>query len=326
MQNIANTLVKNTYERVIHKNDYKNETHWGPYGDPLNPLIDPIVNTVRNFKHAPANSMDIPFAEMANASYHPGTNINDYVIDKSESTVDRTVYVHNNGKHAVIAFRGTDPKNWRDVTTDALLGLEQKTRSHRFWNAEQVTKRVIQKYGKNNVYATGHSLGGSEALHVSNKFGIHAEAYNPFITFGEYQIENAFDQSVIHYNVSDPVAAGVPFVHTKKTYYHYNTKSWPGFGQHSISNIVEQSKRERKTNILNPTRKPDKQDIPSATTLKPQRISKPDKTRIKQSLSKQSNFLNPNKPIQQESQAQVTTFYKPKTKKLYFGLEELIYT
>ena len=343
---VAETLVKNTFERTVHRNEYKNEKHWGPAGDPLNPLIDPIMNTISDFKHAPANSLNIPFAEMSDASYHPGTTINDYIIDKNESTIDRTVYVHKSGKHAVIAFRGTDPKNWRDVTTDALMGLDQKKWSHRFWNAEQVTKRVIAKYGQKNVYATGHSLGGSQALHVSNKYGIHAEAYNPFISYGEFHFEHEFHYGVIHYNVSDPIAAGVPFIKTKKTYYHFNPKSWPGFGQHGIGNIVEQSKREivrstdqsipipqskrkpRPTHIPKPpvVTKSDRVDIirnvlPNERPVEVKRVEAPVKhTKYQTQINvRQKQKAEPQQVI-------ILRKHKRKLKKLSFGLEELIYT
>jgi hypothetical protein len=71
------------------------------------------------------------------------------------------VYTNNITGKAYIVYPGT--KDWRDVGTDValFLGLEEKT--PRFKRAHEVAKRVNSKYGRGNVTAIGHSLGGSLA-------------------------------------------------------------------------------------------------------------------------------------------------------------------
>lgn len=245
--------VESQVVQKIAKYEFKNaKPGSAPFSATSKYAAQQIIDTVR----APKTSIsNIPFADMSVNSYKSGNarEIQNYKIDTELTTGDRVVYVSNDGSHAVVAFRGTNPKNWRDITTDALLGANAKDLSNRFWNAERVTSAAINKYGKGNVYATGHSLGGSQAMHVSQKYGIHAEAYNPFVSL-EDAFEGAdYSHSVVHYNAGDPIGFGIPFVTTKHTYYHYNWEAgaYPfpipfaisGIKQHGISNLTSDASK-----------------------------------------------------------------------------------
>lgn len=162
---------------------------------------------------------EINYALLAKKSYETGNerNVLGYDILHNYSSPDRVVYQHQATKHVVIAFRGTDPTSWsngfqakgfRDLTTDTILGLgSQNLFSHRFRNADKVTKAVVQKYGANNVSVTGHSLGGSQAMYVSKKYNLHAHAYNPHITWSQALTATNFPNVSLHVNASDPVSA-----------------------------------------------------------------------------------------------------------------------
>jgi hypothetical protein len=122
------------------------------------------------------------YAELAGGSYggkdmsHLG-----YEVDSELSNRNRTVYHNKDTGKAVMSFRGTNVKNKADLATDALLALGLKDFSSRFRNANKYSKRAIEKYGKDNVAFTGHSLGGSQALYVNSKHGNETHAYNPFV-------------------------------------------------------------------------------------------------------------------------------------------------
>lgn len=150
---------------------------------------------------------DINFAQLSKASYEKNPNIYGYTHLKEYSSPDRTVWRHNNTGHVVVAFRGTNTKNWRDVTSDALLALGQQGLSHRFYNAKQVTEALIKKYGKENVSVTGHSLGGSEALYVSRKYGVNAHVFNPHVSWDEALTHANYKHAHLYFNKTDPVAA-----------------------------------------------------------------------------------------------------------------------
>ena len=123
------------------------------------------------------------YARLAKGSYG-SQPIEGFDIDRELSNQNRTVYTKD-GK-AIISYRGTDVKNpwnrWKDLGTDALIALGLQDEGSRFKNAEKYAKDTIQKYGAGNVELTGHSLGGSQALYVSDKLGLPAKAFNPGVS------------------------------------------------------------------------------------------------------------------------------------------------
>lgn len=188
-------------------------------------------------------------------------HVEGYNIVADLTTDDRTVW-EKNGK-AIIAFRGTDPtgfrdemegfmpttkkeliqnalKNgwysraFRDTTTDILLALDLQDYSHRFWNAEKVTKKAIERYGKDNVQVVGHSLGGTQAMHVSRKFDVRGVAFNPFVHPATLERETSFNKIHLVHNITDPISIFSPFVKTGETTISYNRTRYPLLGQHYL--------------------------------------------------------------------------------------------
>lgn len=104
-----------------------------------------------------------------------------YKVDKELSGKDWTVYHNPKTNKTSIKYRGTDPSNWRDVSTDALIAVGVQGVGSRFKRAEKVYDRTVLKYGgnKEDVNVFGHSLGGTLALHVNQTRGAKANAYNP---------------------------------------------------------------------------------------------------------------------------------------------------
>lgn len=202
----------------------------------------------------------IDFARLSKASYAPDVparQVEGFDIVPDLTTDDRTVYQHRDTGKVVIAFRGTDPKSWgrkgdaksffhsrgfRDVTSDLLLGAGEQGLSHRFKNAERVTKTAIDRYGHENVIVTGHSLGGSQAMWVSNKFGVHAEVYNPHIDWEAAMSRANYYNTALHTNVTDPVAAFAGSVDWQSRDVRYNRKAAPFLGQHGIENFIRPPK------------------------------------------------------------------------------------
>lgn len=211
------------------------------------------------------------YETIAKASYGhglSGKSVKGYKIIPEMTTDDRVAYRNQNGQGVVIAFRGTDPtgfeyqgdnpwasgspflpgsrkdfiqtglksiwnsRAFRDITTDIMMGLEIEQYGSRFQKAEAATRRGIQKYGKENVTVVGHSLGGSQALHVSQKYGVKAVAYNPFI--GPQHLRGSYPKATIIHNVTDPVSIASPLVKAEKVRLRYNKKRAPTIGQHSL--------------------------------------------------------------------------------------------
>jgi hypothetical protein len=198
----------------------------------------------------------IDFARLSKSSYAhgiPARQVEGYDIVPDLTTDDRTVYRHHDTGKVIIAFRGTDTHDWgkkgdvksffhsrgfRDTTTDAILAASEQGRSHRFKNAEAVTNEAIKRYGHSNVIVTGHSLGGSQAMWVSNRTGVHAEVYNPHIDWEAAGSSANYYNTALHVNVTDPVAIYWHRVNWQSRDVRYNKKKAPFFAQHGIDNFM----------------------------------------------------------------------------------------
>lgn len=128
-------------------------------------------NKIKNKKEKPRKWSEVN---------HDGMTERGYIVDKSLSSKDFTTYYNPKTGKASIRYRETDPTNWRDLTTDALVAVGLQGVGSRFKRAEKVYDRAAEKYGgKQNVNVYGHSLGGTQALHVNQTRGAQATAYNP---------------------------------------------------------------------------------------------------------------------------------------------------
>lgn len=191
----------------------------------------------------------IDYARLSLASYQEGDNrkVQGYDILPEFSSPDRVVYRHQASGHVIIAFRGTDTKHFkgghdsktfRDVTTDALLATGMQTFSHRFENASNITGKVVKKYGKENVTVTGHSLGGSQAMWVSQHQQVHAEVYNPHVSYDQGLTGGNFPNVTMHVNEGDPVNAFYHGAYFEKVDKRRNPNKGKFIGQHDIHNFV----------------------------------------------------------------------------------------
>jgi hypothetical protein len=137
---------------------------------------------------------DKPFyyehAQLSAAAYNPArweqrTTKMGYDIDKSLSSHVTTVYVRRRDKKAIVAYKGTSPKEWKkikdnDLVADAgiLFGVPNYFNA-RFRQADNTYKAVASKYGARKVEVTGHSLGGSQAVYVGRLHNAKGTAFEP---------------------------------------------------------------------------------------------------------------------------------------------------
>ena len=87
-----------------------------------------------------------------------------FTYDPELSRNDTKVFISPEGK-PVIAHRGT--RRLTDWGDDALLAIGLGKQTHRFKNAERITKRTEEKYNQ-QADALGHSLGGWLAEQTGN--------------------------------------------------------------------------------------------------------------------------------------------------------------
>lgn len=172
-------------------------------------------------------------AALSAAAYSGVQEVNGWQKDIDLSNENRAVY-HKQGK-AKVVFRGTNPKNLRDLGTDALIGLGLQDKSTRFKNAVKTTDLAIAKYGKENVSLTGHSLGGSQAAYVSRKRGLKATGFNAAWS----KIDEMRNRTYSHFHAiqttSDPISNRTSKIKRidKKTW--VQSKKW---NPHALSNYM----------------------------------------------------------------------------------------
>lgn len=74
-------------------------------------------------------------------------------------------------------------------------------------NAKKTTDQAIQKYGKDNVSLTGHSLGGSQAGYVSRKTGLKSRGFNAAWSPIDLLRKRTYSNFTNHTSNGDPISA-----------------------------------------------------------------------------------------------------------------------
>lgn len=82
-------------------------------------------------------------------------------VEKKQHGFSADIYLSDDKKSVVIAFRGADDKkDWRNANFD--INIEGQ-----YSDADSLFGAVLKEYGNKKITTTGHSLGGGLALHVS---------------------------------------------------------------------------------------------------------------------------------------------------------------
>jgi hypothetical protein len=87
-------------------------------------------------------------------------------------------------------------------------------------------------------------------MHVSNKFGIHGEVYNPHVSWNDALTHKNYFHTVVHVNKTDPVSAFYPFITAEKFDSRYNKNAKPFLGQHGIENFLRPKPASRTTSKI----------------------------------------------------------------------------
>lgn len=82
---------------------------------------------------------------------------------------------------AILAYRGTQIWNPSDLLTNAAILTGTEYASGRFQEAHAVARKALDKYGRDALTLTGHSLGGTQALSASLNTKARAVVYNPAV-------------------------------------------------------------------------------------------------------------------------------------------------
>ncbi len=118
--------------------------------------------------------------EFAQSAYESADNrspvVDGYDYRPDLSTGDVAVYEDPETKKAVVGFRGTSKV--RDINPDIGIAGNRFKSTDRYKSDKAQLEKVLQKYGKDNVRLTGHSLGGKSASTLAQDYGIKADTFN----------------------------------------------------------------------------------------------------------------------------------------------------
>lgn len=180
------------------------------------------------------------YADFAKSAYHDVAPTG-YQVDSELSGPDRRIY-HQDGKNVVVAFRGTNLNNTRDIGANAAMGFHVQGFTNRFKNSLDVTKRAVKKYGLENVSVTGHSMGGSQAVYVANKLNLGGAAYNPYTSWSN---KNTSDKFKVHIAVGDPVSSPGMFIPGQKniTYHAPKASFWKDAGGYAAVTAINNNEK-----------------------------------------------------------------------------------
>lgn len=124
---------------------------------------------------------DAIFAKAA-YDYTAGVPVSNFDLDKDLSNDDMSVWYNPVEKRAVVSYRGTRPTNAFDLAADFAIAKNAQKYHPRFHRAAKLARKAVNKYGKDNVRLTGHSLGGSLALYANESLGddaVETSVFNP---------------------------------------------------------------------------------------------------------------------------------------------------
>ena len=120
------------------------------------------------------------FVEASYKKLDDANQVGDYVLDRELSTKNNKVYRDPNTGKVVVANAGTSSLGDWWNNKNILFGNYSKTK--RYKEVEDIQKKAIAKYGKENIMNVGHSQSG-EALRIMKRNGLLGEAVavNPAI-------------------------------------------------------------------------------------------------------------------------------------------------
>ncbi len=185
------------------------------------------------------NSIDFQTARMArlaDVSYKSGSErdraIRDLHLQNTMYSNDENAVLLNpqDGK-IYVSIRGTD--TWGDVGTDSLLAIGKQDLTARYARENALIQTLIEKYGAQNIVLTGHSLGGSIADDLHQKYDIASYEFNPGLSNNGLLNSKKISNHQIYYASDDPIATLSRLSNAETHSYDFST-----WNSHSLSNFT----------------------------------------------------------------------------------------
>jgi len=157
------------------------------------------------------------FLELSKRVYRAtaGASVDGFVLKVSTPTVAGWVDASTN--RVIIAIRGTVKTSPVDITADLSLLVNQLAKTIRYKGDKEVVQRILTRWPSDNVYITGHSLGGAIATQLKRDFPTIKGAFVFNSAFQLKDLANQGQNIVRWYTTTDPLyqAGGNQFAGVK---------------------------------------------------------------------------------------------------------------
>ncbi len=108
-------------------------------------------------------------------------HLDKYLKDyKLEKVIDEGLLLSKGGKGRLF-FRGSNLKKVKDIITDLKIVTGGIKNTKHYKNLKRLAEEAIKKFGKGNVDAAGHSLGGAMSYSIGQDLDIPSLSFNPLI-------------------------------------------------------------------------------------------------------------------------------------------------
>ena len=128
-------------------------------------------------------------------------------------------YVNDTTKELVIAIRGTEKTDLRDIQTNIKVAIDSELQTDRFKTADFWVRKLMDKYGGYKLILTGHSLGGGIVYRLADKYkNATGEVFNPAVNLTTLRDADGTSSRIkAHIIHGDPVAGvmGRPLKNTQ---------------------------------------------------------------------------------------------------------------
>ena len=110
--------------------------------------------------------------------------------------------VYKKGDTVIFSIRGTEIKSGikeakKDIKNDK--EMFRKNLPYQVTNAKSVYDKLVNKYGRENVVVTGHSLGGSIGAILGAEYGVETVTFNAYGIKNLYGLEINYTDNIINY-------------------------------------------------------------------------------------------------------------------------------
>jgi len=156
-----------------------------------------------------------------------------------ELSDDNSVVVAR-GSQTIIGYRGTIPTKTGDLVADYHITFGSTGESRRFREAEEKFKRVKATQRYSDIWVTGHSLGGAQAIHVAKIFQVPCWAWNPGQGVSEDYLNDTkvYPEIRTYHILGDPISDTAGLENPSAVYVFPRVSSYNPLANHSLDNFL----------------------------------------------------------------------------------------